>query len=536
MIKLSRPAAFFILLAGLAWGQQQTIQHAIDLQRSGDLEGAAREYRAILTSQPDEVGIRSNLGVVLSQLGRFDEAEKEYSEALRRDPSNPGIRLNLALVYYKSGRIPEAAAQLSDLNGRAGGNKQVILLLADCRLRMGENKQVIDLLQPLREKEPDDLGIAYLLGTALIRDQRVADGQIVIDRILRVGDSPEAHFLLGSQMFAAGDFPGAVKQFSRAAELNPNLPSLQSYYGQALLNTGDPDAASKAFRNELAREPNDFDANLRLAEILLERKNPTEAAPLLDRALRVRPRSVEARLDRAGLLASQSDWEAARLLLEALASEVPQAGAVHQQLAAVYQHLHKVEAAKRETALYAKLNPQEQDLKPAGLKTGAPAPDFRLPGIGSSTPVSLQSYRAKSPVLLVFGSYTCPNFRSAAPSLNQLYARYGKRIPFLLVYIREAHSTEDWQSTRNDRDGIVLPPAKTMDNKTEHAAMCTRKLNLAFPAVVDQLDGKVESAYAAWPSHAYLVDLGGTIRYSTGLSELEFHAADLEAALRRAIQ
>ena len=157
---------------------------------------------------------------------------------------------------------------------------------------------------------------------------------------------------------------------------------------------------------------------------------------------------------------------------------------------------------------------------------GKPAPAFTL------SKVSLESYQGKSPVLLVFGSYSCPNFRSAAPGINTLYQRYGKRVPFLMVYIREAHSTADWQSTRNEREGVTMEPARTMDEKSSHADLCVRKLNIPFPAVVDGMDGKVEAAYQAWPSHAYLVDTQGVIRFSTGLTELEFHADQLEKAIQ----
>ncbi len=51
------------------------------------------------------------------------------------------------------------------------------MLLADCDLHLGENKEVIELLTPLRSASPDDLGIAYLLGTALVRDGRTAKGK-----------------------------------------------------------------------------------------------------------------------------------------------------------------------------------------------------------------------------------------------------------------------------------------------------------------------------------------------------------------------
>ncbi len=467
-----RISGLAIVFAGLLVGQGNSIQHAIELQRAGDLEGAAREYRDFLASNPNQPGIHSNLGVVLTQLGRFEDAVKEYNEALRLDPSNSGVKLNLALAYYKSGRIPEAVSQLSTL--QAGD--QVTLLLADCYLRTGENKKVIALLQPLREQKPDDLGVSYLLGTALIRDGRVADGQVVIDRILKDSNSAEAHFLIGSQMFAAKDFPSAIKEFQAAAALNPNVPSLQSYYGQALLNTGDPDAASLAFRKELARDPNDFDANFHLAEILMQRGKTDEAAPLLERADRVRP-GVAALLRHSGTAVQHSPL------------------------------------------------------------LGKKAPDFTLPRVTShitpAEPVSLHSFRGNAPVLLMFGSYSCPNFRAAAPALNAFYKTYGDHVRFLMVYIREAHSTADWQSTRNERDGIVVPLPKTMAEKSAAANMCVRKLNLPFTAVVDGLDGSMEAAYSAWPSRAYLIDENGVIQYGTGLTELDFHADDLEAALKK---
>jgi Flp pilus assembly protein TadD len=259
-----------LAFAGLLYSQASSPGAA--LQQAGDLEGAVKNYRDFLITHPNEVAAHSNLGVLLSRLGRFDEAIAEYRKALDLEPGNAGITLNLGLAYYKSGRIPEAASEFSKARQMAPDNPQIILLLADCQLRMGQNENVIALLQPIERQNPNDLAIAYLLGTALIRENRIAEGQQRVDRILRNGDSAEARFLLGSQMFAAGDFPAAVKQLASAIELNPGLPGLESLYGQALLNTGDPDGAARAFQKELASNPNDFAANLYLAEIFIARK------------------------------------------------------------------------------------------------------------------------------------------------------------------------------------------------------------------------------------------------------------------------
>jgi len=133
----------------------------------------------------------------------------------------------------------------------------------------------------------------------------------------------------------------------------------------------------------------------------------------------------------------------------------------------------------------------------------------------------------------VFGSYTCPNFRGAAETLNRLYPEYKDRIPFYLIYIREAHSTTDWQSTRNQREGITLKPATNMSESQDHATMCVRKLHIKFPTLLDSMSGAAEKAYAAWPSRAYLVDGRGKILFSTGLGEQDFHPADFEAELQK---
>ena len=149
--------------------------------------------------------------------------------------------------------------------------------------------------------------------------------------------------------------------------------------------------------------------------------------------------------------------------------------------------------------------------------------------------VSLSKLRNAGPVLLVFGSYTCPNFRSAAGTLNRLYGEYKSRVPFYLIYIREAHSTADWASTKNEREGIVVEPVTTTGQQKEHATMCVRKLHIEFPALLDSMNGDAEKAYSAWPSKAFLVDKRGRVIFDTALGEQDFNQEQLEAALRRVI-
>jgi len=358
-------------------------------------------------------------------------------------------------------------------------------------------------------------------------------GQALVDSILRDSESAEAHFLLGSVAFMAKDYPGAAKEFSKAAVINPDLPSLQSYYGQALLFTGDPDGATAAFRKQLASDPNDYDSTLGLGQILFQRRVYAEARPLYERALRVRPGSAEAAYSLAALDLAERNPEKARQRLEAIVARWPSYADAYRALSTADEALGRKQEAARERAAAAKL---DEGAGSGGIPLGSAAPDFILLLSSGNRRVRLSEFRGKRPVVLVLGSYTCPKFRSQTPVLNALYKRYRDRAEFLLVYIREAHGSGSWQSTINQREGIDLADAATFEQKRGYAASCVRKLKVPYTAAVDALDNGTEKAYVAWPSRVYLVDKEGRVAFNSLLDELNFDASSLDAALQLAIR
>jgi Flp pilus assembly protein TadD len=307
---------------------------------------------------------RSNLGAALSKLGRFEEAIAEYRHALGKDPGNLPIRLNLALAYYKTAQISVAAQQLTKVVSQQPSNRQAVFLLADCDLQLGENKKVIELLAPLEKSSPDDTALIYLLGTAYIRDKQPARGQVLVDRILRDGDSAEARLLLGTTKMNAQEFAEALVDLKKAVELNPQLPDVYSYYGLALLSTGDMAGAADAFRKELEFNPNDFVSNLQLGAVLKQDQRYDDARSSFERALRVRPGDPGARYQLATLDMIAGKLDQARAGLEQLTRETPQFVEAHVSLATVYYRLKRKADGDRERELVLKLNAQSQAAQP----------------------------------------------------------------------------------------------------------------------------------------------------------------------------
>ena len=165
---------FFALFATALYAQEQRapgeiLKEAASLQQAGQLEKAIADYRLFLEKYPDVAPVRSDLGVALAGAGRYEEAIAEYKRALQLKPL-PQVRLNLALAYYKTSKLSLAVTELQKVHEELPDDLRPLLLEADCYLRLGENKKVIELLTPVEQTNGDDLAIAYMLGTALVRD------------------------------------------------------------------------------------------------------------------------------------------------------------------------------------------------------------------------------------------------------------------------------------------------------------------------------------------------------------------------------
>ena len=363
-IRLFIPLLACATLFAQAGTDEAVLKQAIDLHQSGDIPGAIKSYEKYLAAHPDSLIAHSNLGAAFSRLGRYTDAIVQYRQALKLQPGNTGVELNLGLAYYKTNQKEKAAKSFQKVHKATPAEMQPTLLLADCWLAMGRNKDVVTLLTPLRSEDP---AIAYLLGTALVRDGQIARGQSEIDRILRNGDTAEARLLLGTAKLAAHEYPAALEDLKKAVELNPNLPDVYSFLGQALQATGDPAGAAAAFQKALSADPNDFNANLQLAVLLKDEAKLDEARTLLQRALQVRPGDLGARYNLAILDLAMEKTDAARRELELIVKEAPSFTSAHVTLATVYYRLKRKADGDRERAIVQKLNAEAQAKQQLGV-------------------------------------------------------------------------------------------------------------------------------------------------------------------------
>ncbi|ESR24626.1 redoxin domain-containing protein [Lutibaculum baratangense] len=106
---------------------------------------------------------------------------------------------------------------------------------------------------------------------------------------------------------------------------------------------------------------------------------------------------------------------------------------------------------------------------------------------------------AGRPVLLVTGSFTCPMTASSNPILKELHGRFGHRIEFIMLYVREAHPGE-----HHDQAGVA-------EEKRNAARSLQQRDRLPWTIVVDDPDGSIHRRLDEKPNAAYLTDETGTI-------------------------
>ena len=100
---------------------------------------------------------------------------------------------------------------------------------------------------------------------------------------------------------------------------------------------------------------------------------------------------------------------------------------------------------------------------------------------------------AGRPVVMEFGSYTCPIFCGHIPAMEDL-ARGHPEAAFLVIYTREAHP------------GEVTPEHRSLEKKQAAARRLLDEEPISRTVLIDDLDGTVHRLYgSAWHS-VYVLD------------------------------
>jgi len=166
-----------------------------------------------------------------------------------------------------------------------------------------------------------------------------------------------------------------------------------------------------------------------------------------------------------------------------------------------------------------------------GPKVGDEAPDFELTDVDENK-FSLSSLRGK-PVVIEFGSYTCPVFRRKVNALADLRSEYGDDVQWIMIYTLEAHPTDGWVASVNTRVGIEIPQHTSFEKRLECAKLCKEELDLKLHVLVDGYQNKVTDAYGGHPNRGYVLDAEGKVVSKQVWIEVDATRTALDAIMQQ---
>ncbi|XP_019617258.1 PREDICTED: type I iodothyronine deiodinase-like [Branchiostoma belcheri] len=155
---------------------------------------------------------------------------------------------------------------------------------------------------------------------------------------------------------------------------------------------------------------------------------------------------------------------------------------------------------------------------------GRPAADSALVRLDGRTDTTLLSYASGSrPLVVCFGSYTCPPFRDALSDFAALAEDYRNAANFLLVYIEEAHPSDGWCF----HSGPQIRQHRTVEQRCDAArAMLHDRRGLGFDVAVDTMRNAANHTYGAFPDRLYIIH-NGVIAHEGGKGPFLFNPAEV---------
>jgi len=296
-LQLLQPEALALLEnARLCYGEAHRLDpsdwrwpylEAAALQAGGELEAAARRYRAVPATSSNTLVLPLPRPDVARQLGRTDEAAELWQRALALDPSQAAAHYGIGLLALDRGQPAAALGPLERalrLDPDAG---RVQHALAIARRDLGDLEEARAHLSLANETPP-------AIDDPLVQEMA----------LLPVGS--RADLQRGLLAVRHGAVEDAVRLLSSARDAEPGNRAILRNLAIALSEAGDQERAIAILR-ELARmDPRDAWAEQQLGRRLVQRGGLRNALPHLERAVELAPRDKQARLELGVALAAAS--------------------------------------------------------------------------------------------------------------------------------------------------------------------------------------------------------------------------------------
>jgi tetratricopeptide (TPR) repeat protein len=314
--------------------QDPTLE-GLAMLKEGDGEGALAALDRALSLDPSDVRLKLNLCLGFAANRRYEEAIDCYNDVLKKERGSKEVWEQLAQTYYLEGKHrPQAIDLYRDLAFKQG-YRQALLGLAEALDDSHQSLAALDLYNEFLKTERQDrnralahvkkgLALSHLgdhdgaldeyrealrfaprdvlilvhksieLADAVGTDAGIAELESIVNENQDSASAPFASLQLGLLLKKNNDWKGAIDQFQKAVQRQPNYVEAQQQLAKALVHQGDVKRARPEFEKWVKLSGTDLQrgyykifASLWLGNALREIEKYSDAASAYRDAIRV---------------------------------------------------------------------------------------------------------------------------------------------------------------------------------------------------------------------------------------------------------
>ncbi len=194
----------------------------LQLLLAGNIEGAERQFSALVASHPTDAEAHCNHGVALDRLGRHDEAVDRYRTALALKADYPEALFNMGNSYRSQGRPDHAARCFEQTLLLHGDFVPAHLALGQICIATRAISAALSHYQTAALLDPTSAEAYQGLGDVCLEEERFTDGITAYQRALALEpDRYNARNMMGSAFQCLGRLSEAEACYQQALALNP---------------------------------------------------------------------------------------------------------------------------------------------------------------------------------------------------------------------------------------------------------------------------------------------------------------------------
>jgi tetratricopeptide (TPR) repeat protein len=389
--RLRKRIGLLLILAALTapglWSQssvskqqeiQAHMQRAQQALRSSNFAAAEREFRAVVTLDPNDLDARGNVGVMRFFQSDWTGAAEQFRKVLEMQPKVWKVQALLGMCESRLGQPTEARRWLEEaLPHLQGGpfETQAGLELAEILYQTGDLDRAVDVVRTLLPSNSTNVDVLYT-AARIYADLANRSRDALA---LAAPESGRTHQLMAEMLINRGEARAALIQYRKALEIEPKLRGVHYELGEAILQDSREapalDAAEKEFRAALAENPADANAEYRLGTICTLRRDYKTAIEHYSRALQLQPDNAYAHQALGAAWIKLGEPEKALEHLLAATRLDPLYPTAHYHLGTVYRQLGREADSRRELSAFEKLEESRKRLDQVYVRTRKEFPE-----------------------------------------------------------------------------------------------------------------------------------------------------------------